>query len=111
MGPPYALVQFSLEDKALASVPHEGSAKIARGSVCLIGSTSDIFISLAKNGEHDGWEGSMTVLGRVPEPALTDIVEGRILALPKHNFVHPDYGTHMSMLNTELPCRLSVSKA
>ena len=62
---------------------------------------------LAENGEHDGWETGMTVLGSVPEPALTDLVEGKILALPKHDFKHPQYGTVMSMLDKELPCRLS----
>ena len=81
---------------------------LARGSVCLIGSASDLFISLAKNGEHAGWETGMTVLGSVPEPALTELVEGKILSLPKHDFKHPQYGTVMSMLNTELPCKLLV---
>ena len=107
-GPPYALVQFSLEAPQLKSFPHEGTAKIVRGSVCLIGSASDLFISLARRGEHDGWETGMTVLGSVPEPALTDLVEGKILALPKHDFKHPQFGTVMSMLNKELPCRLSA---
>jgi hypothetical protein len=103
-GPPYALVQFSLS--GLSHLPHEGTAHIHRGSVCLIGGTSDIFISLARHGEHDGWESSMTVLGSVPEPELTALVEEKILTLPKHNFTHPTYGTVMSMLDTELPCRL-----
>ena len=50
MGPPYALVQFSLDDKSLAALPHEGNAMISRGAVCLIGGTSDVFISLATHG-------------------------------------------------------------
>lgn len=70
-----------------------------------------MFISLARHGEHDGWEASMTVLGRVPEPELTVLVEGKILSLPKHNFTHPTYGTVMSMLDKELPCRLKPSAA
>ena len=104
MGPPYALVQFSISDDGkLARLPHEHSAPIKRGDVCLIGGASDLFISLARNGEHDGWESGMTVLGTVPEPALSELVEDKILALPKHNFTHPNYGTVMSMLDKELP--------
>ena len=107
MGPPYALVQFSLS--GLNSMKHESSGrKIQRGDLCHIGGTSDLFISLAKNNEHDGWEASMTIVGQVPEPQLTEIVEGSILALPKHNFTHPNYGTVMSMLDKELPCKLVV---
>ena len=49
-GPPYALVQFSLNEERLASMPHEGNAKITRGSVCHIGGTSDLFVSLATRG-------------------------------------------------------------
>jgi cyclophilin family peptidyl-prolyl cis-trans isomerase len=110
MGPPYALVQFSIEDgAAFQAIAHEGNAKIQRGSVCKIGGASDVFISLAKHGEHDGWEASMTVLGVVPEPALSELVEQKILALPRHDFKHPTYGTVMSMLDKELPCRLTLS--
>ena len=108
-GPPYALVQFSLDAPALKSFAHEGTAKIVRGSVCLIGGASDLFISLARRGEHNGWETGMTIVGSVPEPQLSDLVEGSILALPKHDFKHPQYGTVMSMLNQELPCRLVSS--
>ena len=109
MGPPYALVQFSLS--GLNGMKHESSGrKIKRGDVCHIGGTSDLFISLAKNNEHDGWEQSMTIVGEVPEPQLSSLVEGAILALPKHNFTHPNYGTVMSMLNSEIPCRLIPSK-
>ena len=60
------------------------------------------------NGEHAGWEASMTVVGRVAEPTLAEIVEGKILALPKHDFTHPQYGTVMSMLNEPLSCRLQA---
>ena len=45
--------------------------------------------------EHNGWEGSMTVVGHVAEPGLTELIEGRVLSLPKHEFVHPDFGTKM----------------
>ena len=108
-GPPYALVQFSLS--GLDKMKHEGSGtKIRRGDVCHIGGTSDLFVSLARGAEHDGWEQSMTIIGRVEEPQLTDLVEGAILALPKHDFKHPQYGTVMSMLDKERPCRLVLAQ-
>jgi len=108
-GPPYALVQFSLS--GLNHLRHESTsgAKISRGDVCHIVGTSDLFISLARGTEHDGWESGMTIVGRVPEPDLTDVVEGAVLALPKHDFTHPTYGTVMSMLDKELPCTLAAS--
>ena len=100
-GPPYALIQFSLPSGGLLDkLPHQGSRKIKCGSVCLIGSASELFISLARNNEHDGWETGMTVIGHVPEPSLTHLQQV-ILQLPKHNFTHPQYGTVMSMLNEE----------
>ena len=80
-----------------------GNEKITRGAVCHIGGTNDLFISLAQNNEHDGWEKTMSIVGFVPEPAITEIVEKTILALPHHDFVHPDFGTVMSMLDKELP--------
>ena len=114
-GPPYALVQFTLDAPDLKALAHEcarsppGAPRpIARGDVCLIGGASDVFVSLARRGEHAGWEGSMTVLGRVAEPALEAIVEGRILAMPIHDFTHPNYGTVMSMLDEPLPCQLRL---
>lgn len=109
-GPPYALVQFSLEsDAGLNTLPHEGDEKIARGAVCLIGGANDLFISLARGAEHAGWEASMTVLGHVPQPALDELIEGAILAKPKHTFTHPQYGTVMSMLDTKLPLTLRAT--
>jgi hypothetical protein len=120
----------------LKSHAHEGAAKIKRGSVCLIGTASDLFISLARRGEHDGWESGMTVLGNVAEVDLVPF-EAKIMALPRHNFTHPDYGTvsacrrieplasplaadaqharsatqygarTVSMLDSELPCKLT----
>ena len=107
-GPPYALVQFQLS--GLEKLAHEGTAKITRGAVCHIGGTSDLFVSLARGKEHDGWEQSMTIVGQVPEPELSALVEGAILARPKHNFTHPNYGTVMSMLDKELPCKLTLAQ-
>ena len=106
-GPPYALVQFTLDDAPeLKAHAHEGRAAVARGAVCLIGGASDLFISLAANGEHAGWESSMTVVGHVADEALRGVVEGEILAMPKHDFTHPQYGTVMSMLTEPVPCQL-----
>ena len=34
--------------------------------------------------------------------------EDKILALPKHDFVHPNYGTKMSMLNDKVPATLKL---
>ena len=50
-----------------------------------------------------------SVVGSVAEPALTELIDGCILVLPKHTFTHPQYGTVMSMLDTELQCRLKAS--
>ena len=47
----------------------------------------------------------MTVVGSVPEPALTQLVERRLLAMPSHIQAHPS-GVAMSMLDAALPCRL-----
>ena len=106
-GPPYCLVQFTLEAAdALKRLPHEGTAKISRGAVCLIRGTSDLFISLASRGEHDGWETAMTVVGYVAEPALATLVEQKMLRLPVHNFTHPEYGASASASRRRAPvCR------
>lgn len=108
-GPPYALVQFSLNDPSLAGLPPEGNERIYRGAVCLIGGSSDVFISLARHGEHESWSSSMTVVGHVPEDALRSQLEGRVLALPIHTVKHPQFGTVMSMLDRDLPCSLRLS--
>ena len=109
-GPPYALVQFTLDAPELKAHSHEGGAAIARGAVSLIGGASDLFISLAENGEHSGWESSMTVVGHVGDDVIRAVVEGRILAMPKHDFTHPQYGTVMSMLTEPIPCQLREAK-
>ena len=108
-GPPYALVQFSLSDPSLAGLAHEGNTRISRGAVCLIGGSSDVFISLARHGEHESWSSSMTVVGHVPEDALRSQLEARVLALPKHTVKHRQFGTAMSMLDRDLPCSLRFS--
>ena len=64
-------------------------------------------MSLARNNEHDGWEVSMTIVGTMSDPALAEF-EDKILALPKHDFVHPNYGTKMSMLNDKVPATLKL---
>ena len=104
IGPPYALVQMSINDSSLAKLP-PGGPKLRCGSLCLVGGASDLFISLAKNNEHDGWEGGMTCIGAVPEPALTTLIENVILRMPTRTQMHPT-GVKMTMLAQELPCKL-----
>jgi len=105
-GPPYALVQATLDDpeRILSEMLHEGSVPIGRGSVCMIPGSSDLFVSL---GDHAGWETSMTVIGQV-EPLVLETVVMPILQLPHHDFKHPTFGTVMSMLDAALPLRMSV---
>ena len=49
----------------------------------------------------------MTIVGTMSDPALAEF-EDKILALPKHDFVHPNYGTKMSMLNDKVPATLKL---
>jgi len=106
-GPPYGLVQASIDDHdgLLKALTHEGSQQIVRGSVCLIGKTSDIFVSLMP---HPGWESSMTVIGSMPESGIVEAVEPLLLR-PIHDFVHPKYKTVMALLDKPLRCRLTVA--
>merc|ERR1719313_2593121 len=66
--------------------------------------SNEIILSLA---EHRGWDASMTVFGHLGEDSLR-LVEA-IERLPIHNYVHPTYGTVMSMLNTPLGLTLAPS--
>ena len=104
IGPPYALVQMSLDAPSLGRLA-PGGERLKRGSLCLVGGASDLFISLARHNEHDGWEGGMTCIGQVLEPALSSLVEAVILPLPVKTTMHPT-GVKMTMLARELPCRL-----
>ena len=106
IGPPYGLVQMSLNDSSLGRLA-PGGERLRRGSLCLVGGASDLFISLARNNEHDGWETGMTCIGQVLEPALSSLVEGGILPMPTRTNVHPT-GVKMTMLARELPCTLGV---
>ena len=103
-GPPYALVQMSVDAPSLAQLK-PGGERLTRGSLCLVGGASDLFISLARDGEHDGWEGGMTCVGRVLEPELSSLVEAVILPMPVKTSMHPS-GVQMTMLAKELPYRL-----
>ena len=87
-GPPYALVQMSVDAPSLAQLK-PGGERLKRGSLCLVGGASDLFISLARNNEHDGWEGGMTCIGRVLEPELSSLVEAKILPMPVKTSMHP----------------------
>ena len=107
-GPPYGLVQFTLKNSGLSKHAHEGSAKIRRGSVCLIGGADDIFVSLARNDEHDGWEVSMTIVGPMSDPAHAEIADGRVGALAVAALVEvsdcnsDQYFTPLTILHTSL---------
>lgn len=100
-GPPYALLQATLEDESLRGLAHEGTLKVDSGAVVLMGGTTELIISLA---DHPGWEGSMTVVGHLA-PASIPIAEA-VVKRPIHNYVHPTFHTVMSMLNTALPLTL-----
>lgn len=102
-GPPYALVQATMQAEELARLPHEGSLPVDRGAVVLMSGNSEVLIALAP---HPGWEASMTVVGHVVADSMPAVEA--IVQMPHHNYVHPTYGTVMSMLNTALPVSLTV---
>lgn len=104
IGPPYALVQMSLNAPDLGRLA-PGGERLKRGSLCIVGGASDLFISLARNNEHDGWEGGMTCIGQVLEPELSSLIEAVILPMPVKTTMHPT-GVKMTMLAKELPCKL-----
>ncbi|KAK3286096.1 hypothetical protein CYMTET_6331 [Cymbomonas tetramitiformis] len=93
-GPPYALVQGSL-GPGLGKHSIEGRAPTHRGTVCLIAQTSEFFISV---GEHPEWNGSFIVWGEVEDMKVIDTVT----TLPYKDFKHPQYGTVMRMLLSEI---------
>ncbi|KAH6838262.1 peptidyl-prolyl cis-trans isomerase [Perilla frutescens var. hirtella] len=63
-GPPFALIQGTLEAQALTfnPIPSEHRSTIRRGSVAWVGSGPEFFISLA---DHEEWRNSYTVFGSV----------------------------------------------
>lgn len=63
-GPPYALLQGSLQADGLQyeELPKEGATIAERGTVCLIGGGPEFFISV---GDHVEWETAHTVFGHV----------------------------------------------
>lgn len=78
-GPPYALVQGTLQTDGLPykPIPREAAPVVKRGYVCLVGEGPDFFISLA---DHTEWGNAHTVFGRVPEEDLNGVLK-KILAL------------------------------
>lgn len=64
MGPPFALIQGTLETvgTSFKKIPTEDCPTIRRGSVAWIGSGPEFFISLAN---HEEWKNSYTVFGSV----------------------------------------------
>ncbi|KAG0453079.1 hypothetical protein HPP92_025743 [Vanilla planifolia] len=79
LGPPYALVQGTLEAEGLffEGIPLEACPPIERGSVAWVGAGPEFFISLAN---HHEWKRAYTVFGSV-FPEDMEIVE-RIAGLP-----------------------------
>jgi len=63
-GPPYALIQGTLEAQgnAFNKLPVEDCPTLRRGSVAWIGSGPEFFISL---GDHSEWKHEYTVFGSV----------------------------------------------
>ncbi|KAK3286097.1 hypothetical protein CYMTET_6331 [Cymbomonas tetramitiformis] len=68
---------------------------LSKGTVCLIAQTSEFFISV---GEHPEWNGSFIVWGEVEDMKVIDTVT----TLPYKDFKHPQYGTVMRMLLSEI---------
>ncbi|KAK9829611.1 hypothetical protein WJX72_006871 [[Myrmecia] bisecta] len=102
-GPPYGLLQGSLA--ALPAVPPQENRIVARrGHVCMIPETKEFFIA-AK--DHTDWGASHSVWGEVQDMAAVTT----ILNQPFHQITHPQYGTVMRMLDTEVPFRISLKGA
>ncbi|PKA58886.1 DNA excision repair protein ERCC-4 [Apostasia shenzhenica] len=78
-GPPYALIQGTLEAEGVPfqGIPVEACPSIKRGSVAWVGSGPEFFISLAN---HQEWRKSYTIFGSVL-PEDMEIAE-RIAGLP-----------------------------
>ncbi|CAL5221657.1 g3884 [Coccomyxa viridis] len=104
LGPPYGLLQGSLQSLKLAPAA-EGKTPAKRGQVCMIPGTKEFFIALV---DHDEWGGAHTVWGEVSaadmDTTVMDIVGQRF-----HAVTHPEYGTVMRMLNTEVPFRIALT--
>lgn len=79
-GPPYALIQGTLQTDGLPykPIPREAAPIVKRGYVCLVGEGPDFFISL---GEHTEWGNAHTVFGRVPEEDLAGVL-AKVLEQP-----------------------------
>uniref|UniRef100_A0A7N0VL40 PPIase cyclophilin-type domain-containing protein n=1 Tax=Kalanchoe fedtschenkoi TaxID=63787 RepID=A0A7N0VL40_KALFE len=78
-GPPYGLIQGTLEAQGLSfkPIPVEACPTIQRGSVAWVGSGPEFFISLAN---HQEWKNTYTVFGSVL-PEDMEIAE-KIASLP-----------------------------
>lgn len=100
-GPPYALVQGSLEAQCsrFIEIEKEACPNIRRGTVGWIGSGPDFFISLAN---HDEWYPKYTVFAHVL-PADLPLVE-KLVNLPTISQVWE--GVSVSSLNQSVNIRL-----
>ncbi|CAK9184968.1 unnamed protein product [Ilex paraguariensis] len=98
-GPPFALIQGTLEAQGSTfnKIHTEVCPTIRRGSVALVGSGPEFFISLAK---HTEWEKSYTVFGTVlPEDM---VIAEKIAQLP----TKPDVWNHINVSVLEKPVPL-----
>ena len=98
-GPPYGLLQGKMLG---VRFPREANEEhVGNGTVCAI-PDGDAF--LITTMDHDEWRGSFTVLGYVPlDDAESWATIRRIIDMRWRLLVHPDYGTHMRMLEAEVP--------
>lgn len=101
LGPPYALIQGTLEADGVPfkKIPTEACPAIRRGSVAWVGSGPEFFISLAN---HDEWRRAYTVFGSVlPEDMR---IAEMIVSLP----TRPDVWSNINVSVLERPVHLRL---
>lgn len=103
LGPPFALIQGTLEAKGTAfkKIPTEACPTIRRGSVAWAGSGPEFFISLAN---HPEWKNAYTVFGSVL-PEDMEIAE-KIAQLP----TKPDVWNNINVTILEKPVPLMIQR-
>ena len=103
MGPPFALVQGTLEvmGTPFKKIPTEDCPTIKRGSVAWIGSGPEFFISLAN---HEEWKKSYTVFGYVLPEDMT--IAEKIAHLP----TKPDVWNNINVSVLEEPVPLVLRR-
>uniref|UniRef100_A0A7S0RAT8 ShKT domain-containing protein n=1 Tax=Chlamydomonas leiostraca TaxID=1034604 RepID=A0A7S0RAT8_9CHLO len=96
-GPPYGLLQGSLAG-VLKPPPSENLAKVVpkEGYVAMITGTTEFYISLM---DHSSWGGAHSVWGKVEN---MEVVFAIVAKAAFHELKHPEFGTVMRMMNTEM---------